>query len=196
MLARVESCGLNGLNGFSVVIEADVSGGVPGYELVGLPDAAVKESRERIKAAIKNSGFSYPGGKIIINLAPADMRKEGTVYDLPIAAALLAASGQIDISTVKNTALLGELALDGSVRPIRGVLPMVISLMEMGIKQVILSEKNCKEASYIKGIDIIPVSSLKQMADHLSAKKRIPPIPLSQFFHQDEDTLFENDFCY
>ena len=196
MLARVESCGLNGLNGFSVVIEADVSGGIPGYELVGLPDAAVKESRERIKAATKNSGFSYPGGKIIINLAPADMRKEGTVYDLPIAAALLAASGQIDISTVKNTALLGELALDGSVRPIRGVLPMVISLMEMGIKQVILSEKNCKEASYIKGIDIIPVSSLKQMADHLSAKKRIPPIPLSQFFHQDEDTLFENDFCY
>ena len=92
MLARVESCGLNGLNGFSVVIEADVSGGVPGYELVGLPDAAVKESRERIKAAIKNSGFSYPGGKIIINLAPADMRNEGTFYDLPIAAAFLADS--------------------------------------------------------------------------------------------------------
>ena len=134
MLSKIESCGLNGLTGLSVCVEADVSGGIPTYELVGLPDAAVKEARERVKSAVKNSGLPYPGGRIIINLAPADLKKEGSNYDLPIAAALLCAQNVIPPESLKDTALIGELALDGSLRAVKGVLPMAIDMYERGIK--------------------------------------------------------------
>lgn len=195
MLTKTESCGLNGLDGFRVCVEADVSGGIPTYELVGLPDATVKESRERIKSAIKNSLLPYPGGRIIINLAPADMKKEGSVYDLPIAAALLATQGVIP-ANLSDTAFLGELALDGSVRAVKGVLPMVIDLMQRGIKRVILSIDNAEEASYLSDIEIIAVHNLSEMVDHLSNKKSIPPYPLSEFTVIDTDESYDGDFCF
>lgn len=197
MLAKSESSGLIGLNGFRVCIEADVSGGVPSYELVGLPDAAVKESRERVKAAIKNSSLNYPGGRIIINLAPADLKKEGSVYDLPIAAALLAASMQIPADKLSDTALLGELALDGSIRPVRGALPMVIDLMRRGMKRVILSDKNALEAAYIDGIDVLAAKNLTQVVRHFLRADRISPAPTAAFKAEESgETLFENDFAF
>ncbi len=195
MLAKIESCGLMGLSGFRVYVEADISGGLPNYELVGLPDATVKESRERIKAAIKNSGLPYPGGRIIINLAPADMKKEGSVYDLPIAAALLAGQGVIP-GDLSDTAFLGELALDGSVRAVKGALPMVIDLMERGLKRVVLSAENADEASYCSNIEIIAVENLKQMADHLSGEAPLTPYPTAHFEAEDTDELFDGDFCF
>ena len=125
MLAKVYSYGLIGLNGFLVTVEASIMNGIGNYQTVGLPDTAVKESKERIHAAIRQSGMSYPVANIIVNLAPADLRKEGSIYDLPIALAILQASGQIR-PIPENTIALGELALDGTIRPVNGVLPMMI----------------------------------------------------------------------
>ena len=152
MLSRIKSYGLMGLAGFSVTVEADVSGGVPAYETVGLPDAAVRESKERVRAAIKNSGFVYPVGRITVNLAPADMRKEGSFYDLPIAIGLLTATGQIKQEQADKYMFIGELALDGTVRSIPGVLPMIIGAYKDGITKAVVPEENAAEAAYIEGI--------------------------------------------
>ena len=127
MLAVVLSYGLNGIDGYPVRVEVNLSGGLTQFELVGLPDAAVKESRERVRTALKNSGFAYPDGKVVINLAPADQKKEGPAFDLPMAAGILAAAGKVPASALDGCALLGELSLDGTVRPVRGALPLTIS---------------------------------------------------------------------
>ena len=161
MLSRIKSYGLIGLNGYAVTVEIDVSGGMPAYETVGLPDAAVRESKERVRAAIKNSGFTYPIGRITVNLAPADTRKEGSFYDLPIAIGLLTATGQIDQKRADEYMFLGELALDGTVRSIPGVLPMVIGAYKDGITKAFLPEDNAAEASYVEGVKIAAAHDLK-----------------------------------
>ena len=132
MFAKVKSEGIYGINTFNVTVEADISGGMPRFDLVGLPDAAVKESRERVRASIKNCGFNFPDSRITVNIAPADVKKEGSFYDLPIFAALLKASSQIK-TNLDDYAFIGELSLDGEIRPVNGILPMVLQAKEDGV---------------------------------------------------------------
>lgn len=167
MLSRITSYGLVGLEGFLVSVEVDSSGSFPAFELVGLPDAAVRESKERVHSAIRNSNFTYPTGRVTVNLAPADQRKEGSVYDLPIAMGILAASGQLEQKAVEGYLFLGELALDGSVRPVAGILPMVIGAYNEGIASVVLPMENAAEASYIEGVKIIPAANLRALVSML-----------------------------
>lgn len=177
MLANVQSYGLSGINGYPVQVQVDISDGLPCYETVGLPDAAVRESRERVRAAIKNSGFEFPINRITINLAPADMRKEGSVYDLPIAIGILQAIGVIGESAVAGKLFLGELGLDGKLRAIAGVLPMVIGAYKCGHSTIILPAGNAEEAAYIKNVNIYPVSSLQEVVSCLKGEDNFTDYP-------------------
>ena len=146
MYSVTRSFGLKGLNGFAVAVEADVSGGLPAFSIVGLPDSAVRESADRVRAAIKNLGFKFPDRRITINLAPADVRKTGPVYDLPLLLALLISSGQLE-AVPTDSAFLGELALDGTLRPVSGVLPMALAAAESGIRALYVPAENAAEAA-------------------------------------------------
>lgn len=167
MFTKIISAGFLGLDSYLVFVEVDQSRGLPGQSIVGLPDASIRESRDRVKAAIQNSGFEYPAAYFTINLAPADMRKEGPMYDLPIAIGILASSGQISRSSFDNIAMLGELSLDGNVRPIEGVLPMCIAISKAGIKEIIVPKENADEAALIKELNVIPIENLAQAAGYL-----------------------------
>lgn len=171
MLAKVLSYGLSGLSGFSVEIEADISAGLTKFDIVGLADTAIKESKDRVKAAIKNSGLPYPIDAITINLAPADKKKEGPLYDLPIAVSILCANGKIDVKKTKDMVFFGELSLDGSVKKVDGVLPMLISARASGYKTFVLPSANALEASFIDGIDLYVVDNLNQLVDHFDVEK-------------------------
>ena len=168
MLVKVLSYGLCGLNGFLVEIEADISAGLSKFDIVGLADTAIKESKDRVKSAIKNSGLSYPIDAITINLAPADKKKEGPLYDLPIAVSLLSASNIIDNEKIKNIVFFGELSLDGTVKKVNGVLPMLISARESGYTDFILPSANAQEASFIDGINVYVADNLRQIVDHFA----------------------------
>ena len=176
MLSKIKSMSLEGLTGYLVEIQSDVSGGLPSFEIVGLPDVRVKEAKERVRTAIKNSGIEFPSRKIIVNLAPADIRKEGTFFDLPIAIGILIALGEISKIKIKNlesTIFLGELSLDGNINRVNGVLPMCIEALELGIKRVILPRENAIEASIIKGLDVIPVSCLLDVIEYITGDLKI-----------------------
>ena len=149
MFAGLKSMGLRGIDGFMVEVEADLSQGLPGFDVVGLPDTAVRESRDRVRSAMKNAGFTYPVSRITVNLAPADVKKEGSVYNLPLLLALLCASGQLK-ADMKKRAFIGELSLQGAVRPVRGVLPMVIAAREAGMKEVYVPADNGEEAAVVR----------------------------------------------
>ena len=176
MLSRVQSLGLNGIDGFPVTVEAYVADGLPMFELVGLPDAAVREARERVRAAMQQTGFTFPVARTTVNLAPADVKKEGPAYDLPIALALLAASRQIDGSALPGRVVLGELALGGQVTQVRGVLPMVISARTQGFAEALVPRGNAQEVACVDGIRIIPVASLREAVDHITGAARIEPL--------------------
>ncbi|HDP33932.1 MAG TPA: ATP-binding protein [Candidatus Hydrogenedentes bacterium] len=160
MLARIQSSAVIGIDAFQVAIEVDARPGMFRYRMVGLPDAAVKESEERVHSAIRNSGFRFPSGNTIVNLAPADMRKQGGALDLPIALGILAASGQLNGARITEYLVAGELALDGSVRPVTGALPMTIAARDQGFRGIVLPEDNVEEAGVVKDVDVIPVSDL------------------------------------
>ena len=181
MLSTIYSYGLTGINGYRIKCEIDINKGLPGYDIVGLVGTAIKESKERVRSAIKNSHYSYPVDKITINLAPADTRKEGPVYDLPIALAILTANGQIASNVVKDYIILGELGLDGGVRKINGVLPILISARLDGYKKVIIPRENCIEASFIEGMEIYGVETLKEAVDFLNNDLVIDPTKLSDY---------------
>lgn len=169
-MSKIKSMSLEGLSGYLVEIQTDVSGGLPNFDVVGLPDMRVKESKERVRLAIKNSGIEFPSRKIVVNLAPADKRKEGTFFDLPIAVGILIAIGEIrsiKIKDFESTIFLGELSLDGNINRVNGILPMCIEALELGIKRVIIPKENELEASIIKGLDIIPVENLLELIDYL-----------------------------
>jgi len=176
MLANVLSYGLSGIDGFPVTVEVNLSGGLPVFELVGLPDAAVRESRERVRAAMKNSGFGFPDDRLIVNLAPADMKKEGPAFDLAIAVGVIASMGLIPPETLKNIAVLGELSLDGSIRMVRGALPMTISAREGGLMRIALPEGNAREVACVAGIGIYPFSSLKDLVAFLRGALKVAPV--------------------
>ena len=175
MLAKVHSCALIGLEGAVVEVEADLNTrSLPSVTLVGLPDAAVKESTERVRAAIVNSGLNYPRGRLTVNLAPADLRKEGPAYDLPIAVALLILGAQIP-SDLNGALFLGELSLDGSVRHVNGILPMAHSAHELGYKSVYVPQADAPEAALIAGLDVYPVDTLGRLAAHFRDYHPIEP---------------------
>jgi magnesium chelatase family protein len=176
MLASVLCYGLMGISGFPVTVEVNLSGGLPMFELVGLPDAAVRESRERVRAAMKNSGFGFPDDRLIVNLAPANMKKEGPAFDLAIAVGVIASAGMIPPEALDDIAILGELSLDGSVRPVRGALPMVISAREDGVGRIALPAGSAREVACVAGIEILPFSSLKDLVAHLKGECLAAPL--------------------
>lgn len=176
MLAITKSIALQGLEGYLVSIEVDISSGMPCFEIVGLPDTTVKEARERVKTAIRNSGIEFLSRKIIVNLAPAGTKKEGSTFDLPIAIGILIATGNI-VGNLENfleeTLFIGELSLNGKVEKVKGILPMCIEAKKQGIKRIIVPRENSVEASYVEGIEIIPVENLEEIIYYLNGKKII-----------------------
>ncbi len=194
MLSKAYSVGLLGIDGFAVTVEADITGGLPAFDIVGLPDTAVRESKERIRSGIKNSGYVFPSKKLIINLAPANFRKEGAGYDLPMAVAVLAATGQIGIPA-EDTVFIGELSLDGSVNHVSGVLPMVIAAYTKGFKNFFVPSSDAKEAAVIEGANIYPVSDLGGLCRHLNGEEEIEKytVDVSELFDSVQNTLL--DFC-
>ncbi len=170
MLARVQSNAVIGIEAFSVAVEVDSSPGQNKTEVVGLPDAAVKESKERVYAAVRNSGFRYPRGRVVVNLAPADMRKEGSALDLPIAIGMLASSDQIGDGRISEYAIVGELALDGSIRPVAGALPMAMAARTQGLKGILVPRENAEEAGVVHGVEVIPVGRLHEAAGFLTGE--------------------------
>ncbi len=188
MIARVQSYALSGLEGVEVTVETDVSRGMPSYEMVGLPDAAVKESRERVRSAIKNSALNFPIHKITVNFAPAYVKKEGSAFDLPVAVSLLLAYGELE-ATVDDTIFLGELALNGDLRPVNGVLPAIISARDKGFKKFIVPYGNRKEAGFIEGVEVYAGKTLREVIDHLSGLAPIQNVPVAKFkIGKDSDT--------
>lgn len=176
MLARVWSAAIIGINAVKVGVEVDVAGGLPKVVIVGLPDLAVQESRERVKAALKNAGFAFPVRKIVINLTPADLRKEGPIFDLPISIGILAASEQVDPTMLGDYLFLGEVSLDGSLRGIAGVLPIAAAAAELGIKAIIVPMDNAQEAAIAQNIDVYAFPTLTEVADFLNQPEKYQPI--------------------
>lgn len=176
MLAKVKSFGLKGIDGYPIDVETDVSNGLPHFEIVGLADTAIKEAKERVRSAIKNSGFEYPIKRITINLAPADIKKEGALYDLAIAVSILSCNDENKIKNENQYVYVGELSFDGSVKQVRGVLPLLISARKLGFKKFIIPFANKTEASYIAGIEVYGVKSLTETVEFLRGDKKLEPI--------------------
>src|SRR5512135_3544619 len=175
MLARIYSCAVIGLEGVIVEVEVDYSNGLPAVIIVGLPDDAVRESRERVQTAVKNAGLNFPRHRVIVNLAPAAVRKEGPAYDLPIALGVIILAGFLPQETVENTIVVGELSLDGIVRHTRGVLPMAATARDNGFRRIFVPEVDAAEASLIPDLEVIPVKSLADLYQHLSGRRLIEP---------------------
>ncbi len=189
-LSNINSAGVFGINGYVVEVETDMANGLPGIDIVGLPDNSVKESKERVKSAIKNSGFDYPQKRIVINLAPANVKKEGVYLDLPIACAILMSSGQIVNDDISNYMIIGELSLDGSIRQATGVLSMAIAARDAGIKNVIVPIHNACEASVVDGINVYGANSLKEVVCHLRGTEHMKSIK------PDLDGIFEKNSAF
>ncbi|MBU0478142.1 YifB family Mg chelatase-like AAA ATPase [bacterium] len=168
MLSRLYSASTYGTEAYRLEIEVDISRGLPAVSIVGLPDTAIRESRDRVKSAIKNCGYEYPRGRITVNLAPCDIKKEGPAFDLPIALGILASTGQISFNLLQDFVFLGELALNGKIRPVKGVLPMALFLRNSPIKKLIVPKENAHEAAIIKEIDVYPVENLQEVTYLLS----------------------------
>ena len=176
MLAKVFSSAVLGIDAYLVEVEVDLAPGLPTFAVVGLPDASVKESRERVKAAVQNSGLDFPIRRITVNLAPADVRKEGSAYDLPIAIGLLCATGVIPASALQSSVLLGELSLDGRVKPIRGALSIALAAERAGITRLLLPRENATEAAVIEGVAVYPVDTLPQVVEFLTNRLNLAPL--------------------
>lgn len=196
MLAVIKSYGLKGIDGLPVRAEIDIHSGMPTYDIVGLADTAVKESKERVRSAIKNSGYHYPVASVVVNLAPADIKKEGSIYDLPIAIGMLAASAQIVYSDLKKVVVLGELSLNGEVRKVNGLLPMIIAAVQQGETDFIIPKQNSDEAVFIEGARIYPVDSLRQAVDFISGQANIEPLALRNWQSDAVAKHSETDFKY
>jgi magnesium chelatase family protein len=175
MYSKIQSASVLGINAFIIDIETHLDNALPNFIIVGLPDSAVKESKERVTAAIKNSGIPFPPKKITINLAPADIRKEGSSFDLPIALGILASLGIVPVESTEGMLFLGELSLEGSLRPIHGALPIAFEAKKLGFKAVVLPESNANEAALVDGIDIIPIQTLTQAVNFLNRNEKIEP---------------------
>ncbi|MBP5405205.1 MAG: YifB family Mg chelatase-like AAA ATPase [Clostridia bacterium] len=194
MLAKINSFSLNGLDGYKVDIEIDINAGLPKVEIIGLPDTAIKEAAERVTSAVKNSGYHFPVKRVIVNLAPADTKKEGSLFDLPIAIGVLAASGQISSAAYRDYVILGELSLDGKLRPVNGIIALLISGMQQGYTKFIIPKENAAEASFIKGIEAYCVGSLKEACGVIEGEGA-EAIPFRDFASESQEDIYDVDFA-
>ncbi len=187
MLARVWSASIVGIDAIKVGVEVDVSGGLPAIVMLGLPDSAVQESKERVKATLKNAGFAFPMRKIVINLTPADLRKEGPCFDLPISVGILAASDQVNPDLLGDYLFLGEVSLDGSLRPVAGVLPIAAAAQNMGITALVVPADNAQEAAVVKGLDVYGFENVSDVANFLNNPARYKPVELDETIETSSD---------
>jgi magnesium chelatase family protein len=187
VLAKVLSSAVFGIDAYTVEVEVDIATGLPAFSTVGLPDGAVKESKDRVKAAIKNCGYEFPSRRITVNLAPADIRKEGAAFDLPIAVGILAAMELVSKEKLEEFFILGELSLYGKVKPIRGTLPISVAARDAGLRGVIIPEGNSKEAAVVKGIEVLAVTNLFEVLDLLNGDRQIQPtkVDLEEIFAEE-----------
>lgn len=196
MLSKIKSYGLIGIEGYGVEVEVDINPGLPGYDVVGLADTAIKESKERVKSAIKNSGYNYPINHIIINLAPASSKKEGSNYDLPIAIGILTANEVLKQSAVKKYAFLGELSLDGQVRKVNGILPMLISAKQNGYKHFVIPKANANEAAFIDDLEVYAVDNLIELVAFLKGELVIEPVRGKTYDEVVSESRSKADFAF
>ena len=196
MVSKITSFGLNGIEGYPISIEVDISAGLPGYDVVGLADTAIKESKSRVKSAIKNSTYNYPVHKVVINLAPADTKKEGSMYDLPIALGILVAQKVLEPQQVQDYVILGELSLYGEIRRINGIMPMLISAKQTGYTKFILPKDNELEASFIDDIEVYCVSTLRQAVEYLKGEIPIEKTNVKTFASVLSESNYKHDFKY
>ena len=175
MLAKVMSAAVFGVDAFEVQVEVDISGGLPAVMVVGLPDAAVQESKERVRAAIKNASFPFPASRIVVNLAPADVRKEGPAFDLPIAVAVLAAQGVVPHAALESTIVSGELALDGAIRPVKGAINISLYCAQAGIKRILVPPDNAAEAAVVDEVEVYAPATLLEVVQFLRGEKSLEP---------------------
>lgn len=194
MFSKIFSTAVEGLNAYLVEVETDISPQLPSFTTVGLPETAVRESKDRVKAAIRNSGFHFPAKKVTVNLAPADVKKAGTAFDLPMAVGILAATGQVRCDDFSDTVCLGELSLDGTLRPVNGILPMALKLREKGDKRMIVPRGNAGEAAIAEGLPVYPVDTLAEAIQFLEDGRSIAPyeVDLGNIFK--ESTHYNEDF--
>ncbi len=194
MISKILSGAVLGVDAYLVEVEVDIAFGFPHFSTVGLPEGAVKESKERVKAAVKNCGYEVPEKRIIVNLAPADIRKEGSAFDLPIAIGILAATGLVDAEKLGNYIMLGELSLDGRIKAVRGGLPTAICVRDSGLKGIIIPKDNAEEAAVVNGVDVLAVESLPEVVEFLSGIREIIPtsIDVNQVFNQSRQ--YQIDF--
>ena len=193
MLSKINSMALLGLDGYLIEVQVDVSNGMPCWEMVGLPDTSVKEAKERVKTAIKNSGYEMLSKRIVINLAPADTKKEGSIFDLPIAIGILVDLGEIKNDKLNDIAFIGELSLDGKLNRINGILPMCIEAQKLGIKKLIVPKENAEEAAIVKEMEVLGADNLKQVVDCLNEKEKIERsiVDLNKIFDVQDKYLLD-----
>ena len=194
MFAKVNSFGIYGVGGYPVTVEVDLSNGLPAFDIVGLPGPAVKEARDRVRAAIRNSGFQYAPSRLTVNLAPADLPKAGPVYDLPILLGILAATGQLK-RIPEDAAFAGELSLEGELRPSAGILPMAIEARSRGIRTFFVPEQNAREGAFVQGVDVVPVKDVRQLAEMLEGEREAVPVRASLEEHLSSAEGSQGDFA-
>ena len=190
MLSRVLSSAVFGIDAYVVEVEVDIALGLPAFATVGLPEGAVKESKDRVKAAIKNCGYEFPSRRITVNLAPADIKKEGAAFDLPMAIGILAATETVQKERLDDYFILGELSLDGQVKSIRGMLPISVAARDAGLKGVLVPRENAGEAAVVGGIKVLPVDTLSDCVQFLNGNLRIDPVTV------DLDGIFKTELNY
>lgn len=195
MLAAISSIGLKGIETYRVDVQVDLSKGLPAFDVVGLAGTTVKESRERVRSAIKNAGYAFPAMRITCNLAPADVKKDGSVYDLSIAVGILKATGDIFCPNLEDYVLLGELSLDGRINKVNGTLPMVIGAKNLGYKKIIVPMENANEARFIDGMDIYPCTDLNQVIGFFNGKIKVEPLSTVSFSSIKKDKVNSVDFA-
>lgn len=193
MISIVKSMSLHGLEGYPIEVQVDVSGGLPCFEIVGLPDTSIREAKERVKTAIKNSGYELQSKRIIVNLAPANTKKEGSYLDLPIAIAILLNIGEIQSKDLESTIFIGELSLDGKVNKVNGILPICIEARRLGIKKVIVPYENSDEAAIVDGIDVIGIKTLNEIVEYLNKKIELNSnkINIKDYFEKNNKYIFD-----
>lgn len=194
MISIVKSMSLHGLEGYPIEVQVDVSGGLPCFEIVGLPDTSIREAKERVKTAIKNSGYELQSRRIIVNLAPANTKKEGSYLDLPIAISILLNIGEIQSQDLKNTIFIGELSLDGKVNKVNGILPICIEARRLGIEKVIVPYENSDEAAIVDGIDVIGIKTLKEIVECLNKETELNPNKINIKDYFDKNNKYILDF--
>ena len=190
MLSRVLSSAVFGIDAYRVDVEVDIAQGLPAFATVGLPEGAVKESKDRVKAAVKNCGYDFPVRRITVNLAPADIKKEGAAFDLPMAVGILAATEVVSKARLDRYFIVGELSLDGKVKPVKGILPIAVAARDEGIRGLLLPPDNAREAAVVKGVEVLPVDTLSDCVEFLNGTLRIDPMEV------DLDQIFRTDLAY